>query len=142
MIERVDRLADDQIDDLWRLYQHEWWTRGRTRSQVGSLVEHSDIIVALCEADNRRLVAFARVLTDFSIKALIFDIIVASDYRKQGLGKRLLDTLLAHPALQSVRHFELYCLPELVPFYQRWGFTDSLGELRLMRRVTADGVGT
>lgn len=77
--------------------------------------------------------AFARVLTDFAIKALIFDVIVDGNYRQQGLGKKLVDAVVAHPALKAVRHLELYCLPELVPFYERWGFTDSLGGLRLMR---------
>jgi len=29
---------------------------------------------------------------------------------------------------------ELYCLPELVPFYRKWGFTEELGGLRFMCR--------
>jgi len=78
------------------------------------------------------------VLTDFAIKALIFDVIVDSEYRGQGLGKRLLDAVVAHPALQTVQHLELYCLPELVPFYERCGFSDSLGGLRLMRLAKTD----
>jgi GNAT superfamily N-acetyltransferase len=135
MVELIEQLTDAQIDDLQHLYEREWWTQGRSETQVRSLIEKSDIIVAFCEADGGRLVAFARVLTDFAIKALIFDVIVDSEYRGQGVGKRLLDTVVSHPALQSVRHFELYCLAELVPFYERWGFTDSLGELRLMRLV-------
>lgn len=133
MLELINLLTESQLADLRRLYEREWWTQGRTESQVRCLVEGSDIIVAFCAADSRRLVAFARVLTDFAIKALILDVIVDGNYRRQGLGTRLLDEVLAHPALQSVRHFELYCRPELVPFYERWGFTDSLGELRFMR---------
>ena len=137
MIERIEQLTDPQIDDLRRLYENEWWTQGRSEAQVRSLIKNSDVIVAFCEADSRRLAAFARVLTDFAIKAIIFDVIVDSDYRGQGLGKRLFDAVVTHPALREVRHFELYCLPDLVPFYERWGFTDSLGELRLMRLVNS-----
>lgn len=135
MIERIEQLTDPQLGDLRRLYEREWWTQGRSEAQVRTLIENSDIIVAFCEAESRRLVAFARVLTDFTIKALVFDVIVDRDYRGQGLGKTLLDTVLAHPVLKSVRSFELYCRSELVPFYERWGFTDSLGDLRLMRLV-------
>ncbi|HJT33646.1 MAG TPA: GNAT family N-acetyltransferase [Pirellulales bacterium] len=137
MIERIEQLTDSQIADLRHLYAREWWTQGRSEAQVRTLIENSDIVVAFCEAESRRLVAFARVLTDFTIKGLIFDVIVDSDFRGQGLGKTLLDTVIAHPALKSVRTFELYCRPELVPFYERWGFTDSLGDLRLMRLVRA-----
>ena len=138
MLERVDRLTDAQLDDLWRLYQHEWWTRGRTKSQVRCLIEQSDVVVAFCEAESRRLVAFARVLTDFAIKAVIFDVIIDSDYRGHGLGRRLFDAVVKHPALQEVQHLELYCLPEVAPFYERWGFTDSLGGLRFMRLARTD----
>jgi hypothetical protein len=46
-----------------------------------------------------------------------------------------MDALLEHPSLKTVRHLELYCLPELIPFYRRWGFTDELGELRFLRRT-------
>ena len=79
--------------------------------------------------------AFARVLTDGVYKALIFDVIVAGSHRDHGLGRALMDALLEHPRLKSVRHLELYCLPELIPFYRRWGFSDELGELRFLRRA-------
>ena len=82
----------------------------------------------------RSLVAFSRVLIDYVYKALILDVIVDASCRGQGLARALLDGIVEHPRLQSVRHFELYCRPELVPFYCRWGFTEELGELRFMRR--------
>jgi hypothetical protein len=47
-----------------------------------------------------------------------------------------MDTILQHPAVTAVRHCELYCLPELMPFYHKWGFTDELGRLHFMRRMT------
>ena len=55
-------------------------------------------------------------------------------HRSEGLGARLMDEVIGHPRLSAVRHFELYCRPGLVPFYERWGFTDRLGELRFLRR--------
>jgi GNAT superfamily N-acetyltransferase len=132
-IDRIAQLTHAQVEDLHRLYQHEWWTKDRSMAQVRSLLEHSDIVVAFCDSASHRLVAFARVLTDRTIKALVLDVIVDRDYRNRGLGKVLFDAVVSHPDLQSVQHLELYCRPELVPFYQRWGFTDDLGTLRFMR---------
>jgi predicted GNAT family N-acyltransferase len=128
-------LSDEQVEDLHRLYQNEWWTKGRTLPDVRRMLEHSTLIFGFCDPDTRRLVAFARVLTDFTYKAFLFDVIVAPHCRNEGLGRTLMDAVLRHPALQSVRHIELYCLPELVPFYERWGFTDDLGAVRLMRKT-------
>ena len=90
--------------------------------------------MAFEDAASSELVAFARVLTDYTYKALIFDVIVAESQRGEGLGKRLMDEILDHPRLADVDQFELYCLEEMTEFYERWDFTDELGDLRLMRR--------
>ena len=128
-----ERLTDSQVADLVRLYQSEWWTRGRQESEVRLMLQHCDLIVAISEEATGRLVGFARVLTDFVYKAMIFDVIVDSTYRSQGLGRMLMDRMVNHPSLHSVKHLELYCLPEMVAFYERWSFTTGLGKLRFMR---------
>jgi GNAT superfamily N-acetyltransferase len=124
-------LTERQVQDLVQMYENEWWTKGRELPQVQEMLRHSNLIVGICEG--KRLVAFARVLTDFVYKALTFDVIVDPTYRSQGIGRMLLDHIVNHPALQSVKHLELYCLPEVVSFYERWGFSADLGKLRLMR---------
>ena len=133
--EGIDQLTDKQIDDLMKMYQSEWWTRGRERSDVEVMLKHSSIIVGFCESDTRKLVAFARVLTDYVYKALVFDVIVEGSLRRSGLGAALMEKIVSHDLLRSVRHFELYCGPDLVPFYRKWGFSDWLDELRFMRLV-------
>lgn len=62
MIERIESLSDRHVEDLWRLYQGEWWTRGRELADVRRMLEHSDVIVAFEERPSCRLAAFARVL--------------------------------------------------------------------------------
>ena len=124
-------LTEQQVHELVRMYQNEWWTEGRQLSQVQEMLRHPDLIVAVCEGE--RLEAFARVLTDFVFKAVIFDVIVDAVYRSQGLGRLLMENIVNHPSLQPVKHLELYCLPALLPFYEQWGFASNLGELRFMR---------
>ncbi|MGB7624179.1 MAG: GNAT family N-acetyltransferase [Terriglobia bacterium] len=131
----IDHLTDEQILDLDHLYQAEWWTRGRQLPDIRKMLENTDVLAAFCDSDSQRLIAFARVITDYTYKALILDVIVDASYRGKNLGRALMDAIVAHPRLKSVKHFELYCLPELVSFYKKWGFTDELGELRFMRRV-------
>jgi len=133
----VHRLTDAQVAELLGLYRNEWWTRERQEADVRRMLEHTDIVVGLCEGGRAgapgRLVAFARVVTDYVYKATLYDVIVAPDYRGRGLGPLLMNAVLSHPAVAKVAHAELYCLLELVPFYRTLGFTDELGGLRLMR---------
>jgi predicted GNAT family N-acyltransferase len=88
----------------------------------------------LIQRPGERLVGFARVLTDFVYEALVLDVIVAEDLRGTGLGAALMNAIVNHPRLALVRTIELACQPELVSFYERWGFTDKVGRSRLMRR--------
>jgi len=32
--ESIDYLADEQIEELWKMYESEWWTRGRQLADV------------------------------------------------------------------------------------------------------------
>lgn len=129
----VHSLTPSQEEELWRLYQDEWWTRGRTLEGVRRMLVQSDLVLGLVEPSGE-LAGFARVLTDGVYKALILDVIVAARWRGEGLGRRLMGAVMAHPDLSGVQHFELYCLEEMGPFYEQWGFTADLGALRFMRR--------
>lgn len=131
---QIDSLTRDQIDDLHSLYQQEWWTRGRSLDDLLCMLGNTPLIVAFADDETGRLLAFARVLTDFVYKGLILDVIVAADQRGTGLGRKLMEAVINHPHLKAVQHLELYCRPELLPFYQQWGFTAELGELHFMRR--------
>jgi predicted GNAT family N-acyltransferase len=132
----IYNLTENHIVQLHALYQQEWWTNGRTIEETRRCVGNSQICVGLISASNE-LIGFARVLTDFTFKALIFDVIVRRDYRKTGLGDRLLFLIKSHKRLQSVKHFELYCLPEMLDFYAKHGFNTDTGEIRLMRLTNA-----
>jgi predicted GNAT family N-acyltransferase len=77
------------------------------------------------------------VLTDRTYLAVILDVIVASDVRGSGVATLIMDAVLQHPWVADVKSTELVCQPDLVPFYQRWGFSDQVGQSRLLRR-TAD----
>jgi predicted GNAT family N-acyltransferase len=95
----------------------------------------SDLVIGLVDPTSDRLVGFARAITDHVFTAVVLDVIVDSEYRGTGLGAQLMDELLASSELAEVDSIELICQPELVDFYRRWGFTDSVGRSLLMRRT-------
>jgi len=128
----INELNENQIQDLHKLYQNEWWTKGRTIEETRNCVNGSQINIGIVD-DKDQLQAYARILTDYTFKALIFDIIVSSEYRGTWLGKKLISLIKKHERLQRVKHFELYCLPEVFPFYEKYGFSSNVGEIKLMR---------
>ena len=128
----IYELNSQHIEELHTLYQGEWWTKGRTLNETQLCVNGSQICIGLIDK-NGALQAFARVVTDYIFKAFIFDVIVAEQCRKQGLGDKLIDLIKGHKNLESVKSFELYCLPELEGFYSNHHFTNDVGGITLMR---------
>ncbi|MBD2449362.1 GNAT family N-acetyltransferase [Nostoc sp. FACHB-152] len=129
----VDNLTDQQISELVNLYKNEFWSKQRTYQDVLKMLKASDIIIGLIDS-NEQLIGFTRVLTDFVYRATIYDVIIKPTHRNQGLGVKLMDAIVNHPQLNQVEHIALYCLPEMIPFYERWGFTADIGNLKLMYR--------
>ncbi len=70
-------------------------------------------------------VGFARVLTDYAMRAHLGDVFIHPDVRGQGLGKALVETILAHPELETVGHWTLVTA-DAHGLYARHGF--RLGE--------------
>lgn len=129
----IERLTQSQVEDLHRLYQNEWWTKGRQLDDVRRLIDDADVVVGFADPATGRLIAFARAITDGVYKALILDVIVDSSQRSAGLGRALIDRIVGHPRLAGVKHMELYCRPELVPYYRKWGFELPDSQFNFMR---------
>jgi predicted GNAT family N-acyltransferase len=129
-------IEPERLPQLLELYAAEWWTEGRTVADVSRMLAASDLVVALIHRPSDRLVGFARVLSDDTYVALVLDVIVANSARRAGLGGLLMDAIVSHPRLAVVQSLELVCQPDLMPFYRRWGFTEQVGQSRLMRRTS------
>ncbi len=120
--------------DLMALYRQTYWGRERSEEDVLKMLAHTDLMFTLVDTDSGHLVGFARVLTDTVYKAFVFDVIVDEGRRGQGLVRRLMDAITAHPQLLKVKHFELYCRPDVVELYRKWGFGTELSGQVFMRR--------
>ncbi|MEA5531071.1 GNAT family N-acetyltransferase [Dolichospermum sp. UHCC 0684] len=129
----VNQLDETQISELVELYKNEFWSHNRIYPGVVKMLAASDIIIALVN-EEKELIAFCRVLTDFVYRGVLYDVIVKPSYRKMGFGAKLLDEVVNHPQLKEVENMALFCLPEMIPFYQQWGFTNKVVNLELMYR--------
>jgi predicted GNAT family N-acyltransferase len=137
-LQQVETLSESQIVDLHQLYQIEWWTEGRSLGDVRIMLANSDLIIGFVD-ESGKLVAFCRALTDSVFRATLYDVIVAVPTRGVGLGHKLMDTITQHPRLRRVSKIALNCRPEMVPFYEEWGFVVAGGETRSMCMTQREG---
>jgi len=67
-------------------------------------------------------VGLARVVTDYATFAYLADVFVLPEHRGRGLSKWLMETVVAHPALQGFRRFMLNTR-DAHGLYAQTGFT-------------------
>ncbi|MGG6239974.1 GNAT family N-acetyltransferase [Nodosilinea sp. AN01ver1] len=125
MLTLIHKLNPNQVEQLHQMYLQEWWSKERALADVPTLLHNSDLLFGLWDEESQRLAAFCRVLTDWVYRAIVFDVIVAADYRGQGLGTKLIEHVTTHPQLAQVECIQLFCTPEMQPFYEKYGFTQA-----------------
>ena len=130
----VHELSETHKTQLLELYQHEWWSIGRTKEDVEAILAGSSFVIGIVEQDTHTLVGFSRMLTDFFKYAYVYDVIVAKDYRGLGLGNLLLKSIIEHPKLNHITNIELVYRKAFMPFYEKFGFSSDYGESVAMRR--------
>ena len=106
-------------EQVHRLFQTAPWARDRTLAQIKVMLKQTDLVATIWHG--AELVGMARVSTDFAFRAVLWDVIVERRWLGQGLGTRLVKSLLAHPRLKSVDQFWLYTTSKQ-GFYERLGF--------------------
>lgn len=98
---------------------------------------------AVSAEEDGRLVGFGRLLSDGVLYAVVFDMIVAPDRRRRGIGSRILEMLLARCAEAGIRDVLLFSARGTPGFYRRFGFVprpeDAPG---MILRRTGKGAGS
>jgi len=126
---RVRDLTDDDAPELTGLYGEYGWWADRDVEDIRRALTGTEVAVGV--EDGGDLVAAARVLTDYTYYADVFDVVVAADRRGEGVGERLMDAVVEHPDLQRVVGLSLLCRRGLVTFYESVGFERHDGEVEL-----------
>ena len=112
------------------LSESSYWATGRPREVVERSIEHS---LAFGIYQGERQVGFARVITDYATFAWIADVFVLDEFRGRGLGKWLMEVIIAHPELQGFRRWVL-ATKDAHEIYRPFGFQELKYPARWMER--------
>ncbi len=119
-----------QLDAIHAYLTRSYWSPGVPRDLVARAIANSMCFgLYLGEAQ----VGFARVVTDKASFAYLADVYVLEAHRGQGLSKRLVETIQAHPDLQGLRRF-LLATKDAHGLYAQFGFKPLAAPDRMMER--------
>lgn len=133
----TDRSASFDIDMIHRYIAEEsYWARGRARAVTEAAIAGS-LCMGLFAPDGRQA-GFARVVTDRATMAHLSDVFVLPEHRGHGHGRALVEALLFHPALRTVRRWSL-TTADAHGLYARYGFGPfPQPERQMIRMVDVD----
>ena len=107
---------------------NSYWGGGRTRGEFDKSVEMSVPVGAYCDG---KQVGFARAASDFIAIAYVADVFVDPDYRRCGIGAKMIEALHGHADLQRVKRW-LLATHDMQPLYRQHGYAD-LDDVMMMR---------
>lgn len=96
-----------------------YWSPGIPRAVVERAIAGSLCFGLFSEHVNQ--VGFARMITDCATFAYLADVYVLEEHRGKGLGKWIVETILAHPSLQGLRRI-LLATRDAHELYAQFGF--------------------
>lgn len=110
-----------EATELQRLFIQTSWAKNRSIQDIKLMLGYTRNYVLV--RHNSCLIGFGRVLSDGIYRALLDDIVVDINYRKQGIGNQIVKELLRQ--LPNVEQVFLNTKPELEGFYNAHGFSKS-----------------
>jgi GNAT superfamily N-acetyltransferase len=127
--------ADKKKLDLDYLYNllciPSRYSTGLPPERFPLIVENSVCFVVLYQG---KQVGFARVITDFSEFASLWDVYIDDEHRSKGVGKTLMKYVLEHPRLRGV--FRWFLMTEDAHgLYQKYGFKAEAYNPYVMMKV-------
>jgi len=124
----LSRMALDSVH-AW-LARKSYWAGEMPRQVLDRAVLGSLCFAAI---EGRATIGFARVVSDRATFAYLSDVFVERERRGNGIGKRILAAIAAHPELQGLRLW-LLATADAHGLYARYGFTSLAAPQRYMER--------
>jgi predicted GNAT family N-acyltransferase len=129
--DRHEEVDLEQLQELLKI--GAFWANERTVDGLAIALSNSKPVVTVWDGD--RLIGHARATSDGIYRATIWDVVIAPDYRGAGLGRKLVQTVLAHPNICDVERVYLMTTHRQ-KFYEQIGFQqNSSNTLVLFNKV-------
>ncbi|WP_250500774.1 GNAT family N-acetyltransferase [Caballeronia sp. GAWG1-5s-s] len=125
-------IASFDFDVIHRyLSEVAYWSPGVARETVERAARHS---LAFGLFEGARQIGYARMITDTATFAYLADVFVLPERQGAGLGKWMIECVMAHPDLQGLRRMMLVT-SDAHGLYEHFGFRASAHPERIMEKI-------
>ena len=115
----IDGIEKMNLEDIVRLLKMTYWADKRTVEQIEMSTHNSSCYGVYIEAE-RKLVGFARVISDYATTYYLCDVIIDNDYQHNGLGTALISYIEQLPQYDGLRG--ILITRDAHALYKRFGY--------------------
>ena len=115
----VDDAAEINTDDIVRLLKMTYWADNRSKETIEKSVRNSSCY-GLYAGETKKLVGFARVISDYATTYYLCDVIIDPAFQHRGLGTALVSHIVSKPELSGLRGFLI--TKNAHDLYRKFGF--------------------
>ncbi|GBU27893.1 GCN5 family acetyltransferase [Treponema sp. R8-4-B8] len=105
------------IDKVCELLRNSYWANNRKREITIKAIENSICIGIYLK---EKMIGFARIVTDYATMYWLCDVIIDEKYRKNGLGKKLIEIITQMKELDGM--FGILATRDAHGLYEKYGF--------------------
>lgn len=111
------------LHELEELCDSVGWVR-RPLKKIKIALDNSFLIACIFYYHNsqKKLIGFARVTSDNSFNATIWDVVIHPNFQRQGLGKVLINQIIKQLRYYDISTITLFADPQVIKFYNHLGF--------------------
>jgi ribosomal protein S18 acetylase RimI-like enzyme len=117
------------IEAVKRLLKQSYWANERPVERILKSIEHS---VCYGVYNNNEQVGFGRVVTDYATVFYLCDIIIDERHRGRGLGKMLMENIMASRDLEGLQG--ILATEDAHGLYEKYSFVKEQRKLMLRKR--------
>jgi len=113
------------VGDIVKLYKvGGWWKEHYDKDSIPDLIKGSFAFAVAVDKTTGKTIGIGRVLSDKVSDAYLQDIVILPAYRKKGIGKKLVLSLVDFCKKRGVTWIALISEPGQEQFYKKLGFKD------------------
>lgn len=125
-----DGLKNMEFEKVTDMLSNSFWCKGIKNDEVIKGAENSALVVGAF-IDNGNQIGYARVISDKTRFAYIVDVCVDKEYRRKGIGQKIMNYILSHSELKDVYQW-LLVTKDAHGVYSKLGFKPTSRPLDTM----------
>lgn len=138
-IEVVVELERTAVKKLY--HDAGWWRPGDESADgcawIDTLIRQSFCFVGAFRG--KELIGMGRAISDGISDAYIQDVVVLKEFRRAGIGNRIIAKIIAFLKMHHIGWIGLIAEPGTQPFYERLGFSPMAGHTPMLLSEPEDG---